>query len=315
MSEFAPRSREFGSLLIGGGVFLVIITVCMSLMQTGFLEESHGEKRNQELLSSMLDGDLELSFLKDEIDEEQRVLDEMVLKKKRAEAVLASVDELGQVIRLNEDLRLKISEAEEAVVDVEKEKQTYRSQMRSELWPRFVNQTLEDGHLVARNTYEGATISKVDAAGLMVRHKSGVSRIEVASLSSSFREKLDLSVVEAKQVMMEMLARDAKLKRRREKKPGAPTEAEVTAMLANELAKRTEKVNKLMDLIARSEAAASDARYQDRTSRSRSAPQSLETWAARAFRFERAALKYRNQLEEAISRVKEVDPAFIAPKR
>lgn len=314
MSEFAPRSREFGSLLIGGGVFLVIITVCMSLMQTGFLEESNGKKRNQELVSAMLDGDLEISFLKEEIAEEQKILDAMLVKKHRAEEILESVGELEQAIRVNQDLRLELSNAEEAVVEEGKKMQAYRSQMRSELWSRFVNKPLEDDYLVSRNTFEGATILKVDAAGLLVRHKSGVSRIEVSSLSSSFRNKLDLSVVEARQVMMEMLAKDAKLKRRQEKKPGAPTEAELARMLSTELARRIERVNRLMELIVKSEAAAADARFHDRTSRSKSVPQTLETWAARALRFDQATMKYRNQLAEAVAKVREMDPAFVPPK-
>ncbi len=301
--------------MIGGGVILVVATIGMSLVQTDFLEQSHGEKRNEELISSLLDGDVEISILKEDIGEQLKVLNDLTLQKDRAEEIETVAGELHQLVRSNADLRLTLSEAEEAVVQAENLRKAYRSQMREWLWPQFANRPLENEDLVTRISYKDARIIRVDAAGLLVRHQSGVARIEVASLSPVFRGKLDLSISEAKQVMMEMMAQDLKLKKRRVKKEGEPSPADVETLLAKKLAKGKEKAFKLSDLISKADSAAADARYQERTSKNRSAPASLETWGARAARFERAALKYRNQLAEALIAVREMEPNFSVPGR
>jgi len=52
----------------------------------------------------------------------------------------------------------------------------------------------------------------------------------------------------------------------------------------------------------------------DRFSSSRSVPGSLETWEARAIRFQKAAGHYRIKLNEALTQVRTLEPSFKRPK-
>lgn len=318
MSDFAPRSRELGSLLLGGGVLLVIGATVLSLMANGFTEPEASYRKNQEL------GDL-IAMGQSQLSETQVAIRLGQEKLARWEKQVAADREyqrlsktLAQASTRTNDLITAASKLELRIVDLEKERVSYQARMRRLLWPRFRNLKLKKEHLSKPLEFETAVITRVDAAGIMIRHQSGVSRIPVADLAPRFREELDLNLEEADKAMSKIHSLDAQFKRRQKVNEDMIDDAlEINQSEAQDrtLTERKNRVEQLSQLIASADAEAANAKAQDRTSRNRSAPGSLETWAKRANRFAQAALNYRNQRAAAVLAVKELDPDYSWPDK
>ncbi len=318
MSDFAPRSREVGSLLLGGGVFLVIGAVVLSLMESGYSGAAAASNENQDLEYLIERGQSQLAKVSVEIGIERK-------KFVRWEEQLAAgreyrrlEDALGLASSENADLILAVSNVEKEIEDLEAKRLSYQGRMRDRLWAQFTNQELKEDSLLRPSEFKNAIITGVDAAGLMIRHQSGVARIPVAHLSPGFREKLDLNLEEAAEMMSKIYSRDAKLRRGQEDRgsEGIETAAmKAAAQRGKTLAEGKVKVTKLLKLIAFADAEAANARSQDRRSKSRSAQGSLETWIQRANRFEQVAMNYRNQFAATVLAVREIDPGYKVPGR
>ena len=118
--------------------------------------------------------------------------------------------------------------------------------------------------------------------------------------------------------MADILIRDAMVKKSRTQRAaqaGQATAAEIDQIIAQRLAKGKEEVARYLDLILVAEETAQVARKNDRYSSNRSAPGSLETWEARAIRFQKAAGHYRIKLDEALTMVRTLEPSFRIQKR
>jgi hypothetical protein len=318
MSDFAPRSREVGSLLFGGGVLLVFGAVVLSLMESSYSGAAASSNENQDLEDLLERGESQLAKVGVEIGIERKKLGrwEKQLAADREYRLLE--DALGLASSKNADLILAVSKVEEEIGDLAAKRVSYQGRMRERLWPQFSNQELKEDFLLRSSEFKNAIITGVDAAGLMIRHQSGVARIPVAHLSLAFREKLDLNLEEATEMMLKIYSRDAKLRRGQEDRRGEGIETpemKADAKRAKTLAEGKEKVAKLLKLIAFADAEAANARSQDRRSSSRSAPGSLETWTQRASRFEQVAMSYRNQFAATVLALRKMDPGNKGPLR
>lgn len=316
MSVFAPKSHEFGTLLFGGGVFLVFMAMVFALLEGRYLSESTAGDSNGDLERQISRGERDLADVVEGMKFERKQLEKIEERQRAYEEVRLVEGELANLKRESADLQLKILGHEESIASLSEEHQQYRGRMREWLWPQYYGRELEAENVLGDLPYQGARITDVDAAGLKVRHSSGLARIPVSNLTFAFRNELDLSVGEAKEVMMKMLLRDARGKRERSKRPaGTPNEREIWREIEVRLKQGSERATKLSELIRRAKSEAVYSRNQDRISSVRSAPGSLETWAQRAKRFESAAMKYENQLAALNLAMRELDPSFVDPGR
>lgn len=318
MSDFAPRSRELGSLLLGGGVFLVIGAVVLSLLESSYSGSAEAYNENQDLEDLVKRGQSQLAKVNVEIGIERDKLVRWEAELAKASESRRLEEELAGATSENADLTLAIAGLEEKIEDLESERVSYRGRMREWLWPKFINQELKEDDLLTSSGFKNAIISGIDAAGLMIRHQAGVARVPVAHLTPGFREKLDLNLEEASEMMAKIYASDARRRRdasERINEKIEPLEIRDDVEIDKDLARGKAKVIRLQKLIVTADAEAANARTQDRRSKNRSAPGSLETWIQRANRYEQLALKYRNQLAITVEALRELDPSYKVPGR
>ena len=319
MSAFSTQSSGLGSLVVGGVVLLVVVAVGFSALSDGLFEKTAAARLNEERAGRVHDLLIKVSRLKEDLAEQERYLGELDTKKEPFEEEKRLQVELEILQDEAADLALTATEEEDAIVEIGNEKRRYRGTVREEIWPRYLNQELEAKHLRGGVEFKNARISKIDAAGVTVKHASGVSRVEVLDLAPEFREKLDLSLTEARRVMTDLLLKDARGKQFRERqaqqqRAGQPTAAELEVIFTRRLAETKDRVEKYFSLIRRADETARVARYNDRYSSSRSAPGKLETWGARAVRFEGAAARYREQFSASVLDVRKLEPRYRPPQ-
>lgn len=320
MSAFSPRSSELGGVVVGGVILLVIVAVGFAALSDGLFEKTSAARLNEERAGRVHDLQINISRLKEDLAEQERFLAELDEKKVPFEEEKRLRVELEILQGEVADMALAATEEEDAIGEIGNEKARYRAEVREVIWPRYLNQALEAKHLRGELEFKNARISKIDAAGVTVRHASGVSRVEVLDLAPEFREKLDLSLTEARKVMTDLLLKDARGKQGRERqanqqRAGQPTAAELEEIFLRRLAETKDRVGKYFNLIRHADETARIARYNDRYSSSRSAPGKLETWGARAKRFEQAAAKYRERFAASVLEVRTLDPQYQPPQR
>jgi hypothetical protein len=308
MSAFSTQSSGLGSLVVGGVVLLVVVAVGFSALSDGLFEKTAAARLNEERAGRVHDLLIKVSRLKEDLAEQERYLGELDTKKEPFEEEKRLQVELEILQDEAADLALTATEEEDAIVEIGNEKRRYRGTVREEIWPRYLNQELEAKHLRGGVEFKNARISKIDAAGVTVKHASGVSRVEVLDLAPEFREKLDLSLTEARRVMTDLLLKDARGKQFRERQAHQQRAGQPTA------AEPKDQVEKYFSLIRRADETARVARYNDRYSSSRSASGKLETWGARAVRFEGAAARYREQFSASVLDVRKLEPRYRPPQ-
>jgi len=317
MSAVSDKSSELGFLVFGGIFLFVIVAIGMTALSKGIVSTTESEQEARDLEVAMADQQGRMYRYEAELAREEvrlaKLQEDEEARERHGELVTKLEEEKMGVA----DLELAITETEIFLKGVAEERAAYRAKMRRRLWPEFVNLELNEEHFAGKPPVEEARVLSVDAAGLMVRHRSGVSRLPVGSLSREFREELDLSVEEARKVLTEMLIRDAKVKSarvRRANRVNVPSEAEIEAILNQRSLEGRAKVMKYFRLARRARETARIARHNDRYASNRSAPGKLETWAERAKRFEKAEVQYQRLLTEAVSEVRRTEPDFVIPE-
>jgi phosphoribosyl-AMP cyclohydrolase len=302
---------------LGGIIIIVVAGLAMTALNRRYLRTSEGERDERELQATVLDQEQQIR--RNEMDLAREEARKSLLEAGKEELALHEklVAGLESEIATLADLGLAVPDEEAFLRELEEKQAAYRSRFRAGHWPKFVNMELKVEHLQRELPYQDMKVLKVDAAGLMVRHRSGVARVEVEELDPGFRHDLDLSVDEAKAVMTEMLIQDARTKQarvRRANQSHAPSEAEIEAIINQRSLAGRAKVLEYLKLLQRAEKTAEIARHNDKYSSNRSAPGRLETWAERAKRFEKAEVQYRKLLTEAVSEVRKYEPDFEAPR-
>jgi len=318
MSAFSHKSSELGTLVLAGTIVIVGVGLAMTALNRRYLRTSEGERDERELQVAVVDQEQQIRKTEMDLEKEEArrsLLDAGKEVWAKHEKLVAGLNSEKEILA---DLSLALTDEEAALRDLEEKLAAYRSKFRARHWPEFVNMKLTGEHFQGKPPYQDMKVLKVDAAGLMVRHRSGVARIEVEDLEPRFRDDLDLSVEEAREVMTEMLVQDARVKQarvRRANKAHAPSVEEIDAIINKRWLAGRAKVLKYVGLLQRAERTAKIARHNDKYSSNRSAPGKLETWAERAKRFEKAEVQYRKLLTEAVSEVRKYEPDFVAPGR
>ncbi len=318
MSAFSSESSGFGALILGGIITIMVVGGAFSALSRGMFETTSAVKHNEERAGRIHDQGVLLASLKRDLARQKKLLieqKEVIKPVAEGERLKAELEQLNDVVA---DLQLEASERREDIEELEEERARYQKSVRGRIWSKYLKTELKAEHVVGTMKYKKPIINKIDPAGLMVMHSGGSARVDVAQLTSDFRKLLDLDISEARRVMSEMRLKDALAKRSRTKMAaaaGQPSALEVDAILEKNLLEGIAKVEKYFDLIRYAEETARTAKYNDRYSSNRSVPGKLETWAERAKRFERAAVKYRKQYVEAVAEVRVIDPDYSSPKR
>lgn len=319
MSGLSSQNDDLRLLVIGAVVLVVLAIFGLSFLADGTIGGGSGSHPDVKLLVRIDDDEGNLRYQKKRLVGYQAML---FAGRKREEAERAETVLATEIERLTEnaaDLALKVADGKEDLAEVEKRFCDERRVARRLLWAGMIGRPLTASDLLTAGRFDEARITKVDATGLRIRHRTGSGRIPVERLSLELRETLDLSIAEARQAILELYLKDARLKaamsKDRSRKPERPTPEDLEAALQEAIAAQQVRVVELQNLIRLSEEEIRRARHQDANSSNRSVPASLETWKERERRYRSALGSYRKSLDAALVEGRELDPGFMAEDR
>lgn len=276
---------------LAGMVLLVFVAVGLSLLIDKRFQFASSDKR---LKADIANSESELTFLRErqrslsaehDRDHPARVAKQEALDVSRA-AVSAGKNDLKDLAARKDGLQKDIEK-------LRRDFETTREQTRVRIWREAAGE--EIGTLKTRDgrRFEETVISKVTPAGLEIRHRNGIARLEPAHLSEELRDRFQWRESERAAVLAkeqrhrnEVAAAgrtdeaaeepERRVRRgRRSASPAGTTSPEI-ARLRSDLIAWQGKVSRIQ--ADRNEAAVK--RYGSDTS----VPGSLETWDARYYR-------------------------------
>jgi hypothetical protein len=194
MSDFSPVGFRFGYLVLGAGVFLVAAVVGLQFIESNFTEDQKGKRRQNELRNLVAIHRARQPALIEEVEVE-RARDKAYREARQAEEELRQLNE--RIKQARNVLAGKEREKEALEVEIANlavSYQDYRAMARARLWAGAVGRRLGDSDLVKSLPFENMVISKVDEAGITVRHTTGVTGIPVSEIAPALRKALDLDL-------------------------------------------------------------------------------------------------------------------------
>ncbi len=238
------------------------------------------------------------------------------------EAMAGLAAEAGRLEAKAGRLREQCETLEAAVADAENSLFDYRSRYRMQVRASAAGEELGDFRALDGKIYKNARIRRVSATGLEIRHDEGNSRFLPSELEEIWNERFqwDEAELEAQlKAERERERRHHESFRRKKKTPPrvaaagrgkkAPREKpavdEAEQQRIEELRQAVIETRRRLSQV---ESEAVRARTEARTSKGRSVPGSLETWAERTARLEAAREKLRAQYISARGKLAAVAP-------
>ncbi|MCB1130582.1 MAG: hypothetical protein KDN05_05590 [Verrucomicrobiae bacterium] len=276
---------------LAGMVLLVFVAVGLSLLIDKRFQFSSSDKR---LKADLANSESELTFLRERqrslSAEHDRDHPARVAMEKSLAASLAAVSAGKNDLK---DLATRKKSLEEEIGKLGRDFETTREETRLRIWREATGE--EIGILETRDgrRFEGTVISKVTPAGLEIRHRNGIARLEPAHLSEELRDRFQwveserAAVLAKEQRHRNEIATagrndnaaekpERRVRRRRQSSSSAGAASPEIARLRSDLIAWQGKVSRIQT--DRNEAAVK--RYGSDTS----VPGSLETWDARYYR-------------------------------
>lgn len=216
------------------------------------------------------------------------------------QALRAVAADLREGSRRLDALRERRTTVEGEVAAAQEAFRDYRSQYRTLVRGAAAGESLGELRLPSGRTYQGVTISRVNADGMEIRHAEGISRLRPEDLGESWKERFQWHPEEFDKPAppavgpKPVAAAD---------EPPAPEPADPVKVAeqaeARKLAALRRDLGEARRFLDKAEAELSRAREASSNSRGASVPGSLETWAEKIRRLESMVSKFRSQYESA----------------
>ena len=300
-------------LLVAGGFSVANKAVHQSISTSALNQERAKRVQDQSRLLASLEHDLILQ--KEELNAQQDLIVRPVAQAKEMNSQIATLN--ATVTELQQQAAAARKDIEQIIA----KKSHHRNSVRNKIWPLYLEKELKAAHLIHPLNYQDAKISKIDPAGIIIMHSSGAARLQVSELSPEFRKALALDLTEAQQSMATIIQQDARQKKRHlqgssaNKKPSSSEPAaQIDAALNQQLTQEIANAEKYLVLIRYAEETARTAHQNHRFSSSRSVPGKLESWAERARKFDKSALRYRQKFRATVAKIKAIDPDYKEPR-
>lgn len=194
MSDFSPVGFRFGYLVLGSGIFLIAAVAGLQVIESNFSNDQKGKRQEMEIRDLVSINQARRRELIEEVNVEH-VRREALREFRRKEAACRALEtQVTQAREVLAKLKLKKAGLEDEIAVRIASLRDYRSEVRGRLWASAVGRRVKASDLIKSLPFEDMVISKVNEAGITVRHKTGVTGIPVSGIVPALRKTLDLEL-------------------------------------------------------------------------------------------------------------------------
>jgi len=196
MGAFDNTSYNSLWLTLLGIIFLVMAGLGLSLLGDGLIGRSTDKIDTGSLRVKLIDLESQTEELGKKAD---LLLEQYKKKKARNQQLAASANSLETLtthlkkssLELNQ-LKKSITLEKNHLAQVNDDFRKLREQTRALLWASGRGRSLMDLPNPKGGNYEGISISSIDATGILIRHRTGTTRLSLHQIPNALIEEFDL---------------------------------------------------------------------------------------------------------------------------
>ena len=305
--------------LLVGVIVLVFAGIVFSLLADKRFKFSSGKLSMEEEVS---DGKRQVAKLQARLEASNELWNKRVKPLDRQpDELREAADRTREMGRRLVDLRQRRKALEEELVRADETFRAYRDEYRKQVRLAAIGEELPELQSRGGRTYSKVTVTRVTTDGVDFKHSQGISRLGPDDLDPSWLERFQWHPEEQPKKGPPVVKAPAVVDDKPAGKPEgekASPEQEAKEEAGKKLAGLRRDVNESLRFLEKAEGELLRVRAEAQSSRGRSVPGSLETWADKVKRVESVSAKFRAQYVAARAKLATVapdDPLLVTPVR